>query len=89
MHAHPITGSFHWEIKIVKIGYGDVFMDSSMSHILTDTGTTLLYLPPDLFNFINKELAKDVPPGMKALSDNGKVYFINCNTLEHFKPLKI
>ncbi len=88
LFSHPITGSFHWEIKLVKFGYGDVLMDSTLSHILTDTGTSLLYLPPDLFNKLNQEMARNVPPGMEAKFNNGKVYFEKCDTLEYFKPLK-
>jgi len=49
MIGHPITGSFHWDIKLVKIGLGDNWKFSTIPHILTDTGTTLIYFPPGKF----------------------------------------
>ena len=44
--AHPISGSFHWSVHIVRIGYGsDKWFYSTKTNALTDTGTTLIYFP--------------------------------------------
>lgn len=43
--GHPVAGSFHWSLHLVKIGMGDDWMKTTVPHALTDTGTTYLYLP--------------------------------------------
>jgi hypothetical protein len=49
--SHPVSGSFHWAIHIVKFrvarsaGGGTDWVLSQASQALTDTGTTNLMLP--------------------------------------------
>lgn len=46
MVCHRISGSFHWQLKLFGIRVGDKEFDSvSAPLMLTDTGTTLTYLP--------------------------------------------
>lgn len=45
MIAHPISGSFHWSLHVVKIGMNGKWFMGTVPNALTDTGTTYIYLP--------------------------------------------
>ena len=95
MIGHPITGSFHWDIKLVKIGFGDNWMLSTIPNILTDTGTTLIYFPPgkfdeviialDMYNFCLQQIQNMIPIKMKLLKGlYGVSVITNCEDLSVF-----
>ena len=63
-----IAGSFHWEIKVNSIGYNGGKFRPSLQTALTDSGTSLIFLPTkqdwdNLFHTICENTPSDLPDG--------------------------
>jgi hypothetical protein len=59
-NSHRIAGSFHWQLKLNEIKYKNVSIRPQTHVILTDTGTTLIYLMPDDYDSIISLLCGDL-----------------------------
>lgn len=88
MHAHPISGSFHWSLKVNKLTYGSSSFYLKSNKALTDTGTTFIYLPPDDFENLMDYIIKDLPDYVTPAKYYFGTIFYNCNTTTIFKSLK-
>lgn len=44
--AHPVSGSFHWQLNLVSYSYDGNKVTPTISKVLIDTGTTLIILTP-------------------------------------------
>lgn len=45
LNSHRIAGSFHWQVKVNAIGFGGKSFTPKKPFALTDTGTTMTYMP--------------------------------------------
>ena len=52
--CHRISGSFHWQIKVHRMEFaGEEFaFETTPTLMLTDTGTTMTYLPAKVFEWL-------------------------------------
>ena len=47
MTSNRIAGSFHWQLKLNKMGFGGRTFSPSQRFALTDTGTSLIIMPDE------------------------------------------
>ena len=47
MTSNRIAGSFHWQLKLNKMGFGGRTFTPSQRFALTDTGTSLIIMPDE------------------------------------------
>ena len=89
--CHRISGSFHWQLKVPSMEFdGEEFaFEKTPTLMLTDTGTTMTYLPYKGYEWLIKKICEDVECVNIEVEHNvvsSLVYVRNCE-LDNFKPL--
>jgi saccharopepsin len=64
MEYVPIRRKGYWEVELEKIGFGDEELDLESTGAAIDTGTSLIVMPTDIAEMLNKECVFCV--GMKT-----------------------
>eukprot|EP00347_Sterkiella_histriomuscorum_P004811 403359005 len=90
MIGHGVSGSFHWQVHVVKIGAAGQFMFSTVPQALTDTGTTYTYLPQAEYDFIMSKIQKAMPSYMKLrMTRYGESVFTGCDDSSVFPSIQV
>lgn len=75
----PVRRKGYWEVELEKVKFGDEVLELESTGAAIDTGTSLIALPTDIAEIINKEL------GAKK-SWNGQ-YTVECSTVDSLPAL--
>jgi saccharopepsin len=51
----PIRRKGYWEVELEKIGFGDEELELESTGAAIDTGTSLIVMPTDIAEMLNKE----------------------------------
>ena len=71
--AHRISGSFHWQLKMSKIGYAsDTFVPSARVALM-DTGTTRVLMPKEDWIQLYGMICENLPDGVQCIK-NDSIY---------------
>jgi len=73
MEYVPIRRKGYWEVELEKIGFGEEELDLENMGAAIDTGTSLIVMPTDIAEMLNKEIGA-------TKSWNGQ-YTVDCNTI--------
>lgn len=76
----PVRRKGYWEVQLDKVAFGDEEMDLDNTGAAIDTGTSLIALPSDVAEILNKEIGA-------TKSWNGQ-YTIDCEKVASLPPLK-
>lgn len=97
--AHRISGSFHWEIPLVRYSMGKFLNEKpSFMHTMTDTGSTLSLLGEDDFDKFYAAFCSNLPvANMRCVRQRLNNYdfqlmsITNCESSQFnlFEPFKI
>lgn len=70
MEYVPIRRKGYWEVELEKIGFGEEELDLENTGAAIDTGTSLIVMPTDIAEMLNKEYACRLGSKMKGRADN-------------------
>lgn len=75
----PLRRKGYWEVELEKIGFGEEELDLENTGAAIDTGTSLIVMPSDIAEMLNKEIGA-------TKSWNGQ-YTVDCNTISKLPEL--
>jgi hypothetical protein len=79
MVCHRIAGSFHWELKMNRMAYGDRKIDTQPSNLgFTDTGATVSHFPVQVY----RDLMEAMCEGKGCVIFNNVYYILDCDPRE-------
>ncbi|GAA5940521.1 proteinase A [Sporobolomyces koalae] len=81
IHYIPVRRKGYWEIELEKVKFGDETLELENTGAAIDTGTSLIALPTDLAEIINRDI------GAKK-SWNGQ-YTVECSTIPSLPSLSL
>ncbi|GAA6015300.1 hypothetical protein JCM11491_001004 [Sporobolomyces phaffii] len=81
IHYIPVRRKGYWEIELEKVKFGDEVLELESTGAAIDTGTSLIALPTDLAEIINRDI------GAKK-SWNGQ-YTVECSTIPSLPSLSL
>ncbi|GAA5841282.1 hypothetical protein JCM3766R1_005013 [Sporobolomyces carnicolor] len=81
IHYVPVRRKGYWEIELEKVKFGDETLELENTGAAIDTGTSLIALPTDLAEIINRDI------GAKK-SWNGQ-YTVECSTIPSLPSLSL
>lgn len=86
--CHRVAGSFHWEMKLlgIKVGEEGIVDDLETPLMLTDTGTTLTYLPSADYEKFMQMICSDLDCSLDEEKSPPQYVVNNCD-LQRFKPV--
>ena len=61
--SHRISGSFHWQLKLNKIGFGVNTFAPTIRTAFMDTGSTLILMPKEDWVSLYNMICADLPYG--------------------------
>ena len=61
--THRISGSFHWQLKLNSIGFGEQKFAPTDRTVFMDTGTTMVLMPYDDWISLYDMICSDLPAG--------------------------
>lgn len=78
--AHPVSGSFHWSLHLIRYSINGKWITPKASKALTDTGSTYIMMNKlDYFQFF-KEMHSKLPETVQIRQNKeGGFYYINCD----------
>ncbi|RXK41414.1 saccharopepsin [Tremella mesenterica] len=77
----PIRRKGYWEVELEKIGFGEEELELENTGAAIDTGTSLIVMPSDVAEMLNKEIGA-------TKSWNGQ-YTVDCNTVPSLPELSL
>ncbi|KAK1920970.1 aspartic peptidase domain-containing protein [Papiliotrema laurentii] len=78
---HPIRRKGYWEIELESISFGKDELELENTGAAIDTGTSLIVMPSDVAEMLNKEIGA-------TKSWNGQ-YTVDCNTIPNLPELSL
>ncbi|TYJ57699.1 hypothetical protein B9479_001553 [Cryptococcus floricola] len=75
----PVRRKGYWEVEVESLGFGDEELELEGTGAAIDTGTSLIVLPTDVAEMLNKEIGAEK-------SWNGQ-YTVDCNTVDSLPEL--
>ncbi|KIR53730.1 saccharopepsin [Cryptococcus gattii Ru294] len=79
LHYVPVRRKGYWEVELESISFGDDELELENTGAAIDTGTSLIVMPTDVAEMLNKEIGAEK-------SWNGQ-YTVDCNTVPSLPEL--